>query len=197
MEYIIPALRPLAVPIDSIKVDPKNAMDHPDENLEGIMASLRTYKQRKPIVVNSETKTAEAGSGTLKAALALGWSHIAVVFVKDDPNTARGYAIADNRVAQSATWNEKNLLAALEEITVEDDGLQAMFDKLEAEFSSEPTELKPIDVKAPPKMCWVLIGIPLVKYGDVADVMDKLAAIPEVIMESTFNDDTSRQDGAT
>jgi len=83
---IIDSLKPLAVPIDSVKLDSDNARLHPEGNIAVIKRSLEAYGQRKPIVVNGDT--VEAGNGLLQAARELGWEEIAAVFVKDDPQAA-------------------------------------------------------------------------------------------------------------
>jgi hypothetical protein len=49
-------------------------------------------------------------------------------------------------------------------------------------------ELKTLEVKPPPKMAWVLIGIPLVRYGEISGIMEKLARDETIFMESTVND---------
>ena len=41
---------------------------------------------------------------------------------------------------------------------------------------------------AAPKMTWVLIGIPTVRFGEIAEKMESLAAIEGVVLESTSND---------
>ena len=114
LSYIVEPLRPLAVLIDSVALDPSNAMDHPTENLEAIRGSLAKYGQRKPLVVNRNGNVIEAGNGTWTAAKALGWEFIAAVFVDDDPHTATGYAIADNRTAQLADWFYDRLVVQLQ-----------------------------------------------------------------------------------
>lgn len=102
--YITESLRPLAVPIESLHEDPANARIGHD--VQGIKASLQAYGQRKPIVVNRlQNGKIEAGNGTYHAAKELGWSHIAVVFVEDDPATAAGYGIADNRLGDLSSWD--------------------------------------------------------------------------------------------
>jgi DNA modification methylase len=116
LPYIAQDLRPLAVPINSVKPDPGNARQHPERNLETIKASLERYGQRKPIVVNRKTKTIEAGNGTWEMAKALGWPKIAVVFVEDDSTTAVGYGIADNRTAELAEWDEQVLVNLLKSL---------------------------------------------------------------------------------
>lgn len=106
--YISESLRPLAVLIDSLHEDPANARVGHD--VARIAASLKAYGQRKPIVANRlQSGKIEAGNGTYRAAKQLGWSHIAVVFVDDDPATAAAFGIADNRVGEFSRWDEEVL----------------------------------------------------------------------------------------
>lgn len=107
--YIAEPLRPLAVPIDSLHEDPANArMGH---DLDRIAASLKAYGQRKPVIANRlQDGKIEAGNGTWRAAKTkLSWSHIAVVFVDDDPATAAAYGVADNRVGELSRWDKDAL----------------------------------------------------------------------------------------
>ena len=108
------------VGIDEVKPDSRNARLHPERNLETIKTSLRVYGQRKPIVVNKRTGIIEAGNGLWQAAKDLGWEKIAVVYVDDDPATATGYAIMDNRSAELAEWDEEILGDLLEELKLEE-----------------------------------------------------------------------------
>ena len=115
-EKIIEPLRPLAVPIDSVRPDPGNARVHPPRNVEALKRSLSAYGQRKPIVVNrSENNRIIAGNGLWRAAKELGWERIAAVFVEDDPATATGFALMDNQSALLAEWD----YAKLEELVSE------------------------------------------------------------------------------
>lgn len=127
--YIAEQLRPLAVPIDQLTSDPANTRKHNIANISGIKGSLRVYGQRKPIVVNRRNGVVEAGNGTLEAAVALNWTHLAVVYVDDDPNTAAGYSVSDNRTAELAEWDNEALSKILLEIKTEDEDLQAMLQK--------------------------------------------------------------------
>ena len=130
LPYIASALRPLAVPIEDLVPDPANARTHPAENLGAIRASLRVYGQRKPVVVNRRTGVVEAGNGTLAAARELGWTHLAAVYVDDEPVTAAGFAVADNRSSELAEWDDDALAKLLPTIETDDAELRAMFDKL-------------------------------------------------------------------
>jgi ParB-like chromosome segregation protein Spo0J len=101
--------------IADLSEDPANARKHGPTNLEAIKASLRAYGQRKPIVV-TESGVVLAGNGTLRAAKALGWTDIATVPADLDGVEARGFAIADNRTAELAEWDEDVLAATLSAI---------------------------------------------------------------------------------
>jgi hypothetical protein len=59
-----------------------------------------------------------AGNGTLEAAKSLGWSEIAVTRCPDDwdSDTAKAYALADNRSSELAEWDEKSLVGQLLEL---------------------------------------------------------------------------------
>lgn len=106
--YIIESLRPLAIPIADCHLDPTNART--GHAVDRIAGSLRQYGQRKPIVVNaSEGNKIEAGNGMWLAAKSLGWTHIAAVMVEDDPMTAVGYGIADNRPGDLSRWDTEVL----------------------------------------------------------------------------------------
>lgn len=116
LAHIVPDLHPLAVPTSSLEVDPRNARRHDPRSIAEITRSLQTYQQRKPIVYNRRTGLVIAGNGTLEAFRAAGWKWIAAVGVEDDPTTAAGYSIADNRTAELSEWDEARLQELLAEL---------------------------------------------------------------------------------
>jgi len=113
---ILESLLPLAVTIDKVKLDPRNARTHPEPNMAAIQQSLKAYGQRKPIVVNARTGEIEAGNGLFQAAVNLGWTQVAAVMVTDDEDTAKGYAIMDNQSALLAEWDFPVLKDLLQEL---------------------------------------------------------------------------------
>jgi len=94
------------VAIESLKLDPNNARKHSKRNLDAIAASLNRFGQRKPIVVHNGTVI--AGNGTLEAAKSLGWTEIGITRCPDDwdADTAKAYALADNRSSELAEWDD-------------------------------------------------------------------------------------------
>jgi DNA modification methylase len=105
------------VEIKSLISDPKNARQHDDKNLQAIAGSLRKFGQRKPIVV-SQDNVVVAGNGTIQAAKNLGWTEIDVVRVPADwsLDQIKAFALADNRTAELAVWNQEVLTAQLQEL---------------------------------------------------------------------------------
>jgi DNA modification methylase len=120
--------------IAELTPDPNNARQHDDKNLKAIMGSLKEFGQRKPIVI-TEAGTIVAGNGTVEAAKRLGWTDIEVVRVPADWTDAqvKAFAIADNRTAELANWNQEVLTSQLLELEAEGWEL--------AEFGFEPLEL--------------------------------------------------------
>jgi hypothetical protein len=119
---IVPDLWPLAVPVDSLTPLPKNPRRG---DVEAMRGSLRTYGQRKPVVVNVETEEAviEAGNTTRAAAVREGWTHLAIVRVRDDPSTETGYAVADNRMGQLGSFDLALLADATSRLQAADPAL--------------------------------------------------------------------------
>ena len=123
LSHIAEGLRPLATPISKVKPDPKNARKHSDRNIAAIANSLARFGQVQPIVVNKLNSIVVAGNGRLTAAKSLEWTHIAVLYVELDPISQTGYALADNRTAEMAEWDEAMLAQAFEDIKAIDSAL--------------------------------------------------------------------------
>lgn len=107
-------------PISKLTPDPQNARAHDKRNLDAIATSLEKFGQRKPIVITPEGIIL-AGNGTVQAAKQLGWKEVAVSVAPADwdYNTARAYALADNRTAELAEWNTDILATQLVELDAE------------------------------------------------------------------------------
>jgi ParB-like chromosome segregation protein Spo0J len=105
------------VKIDSLTFDPANARKHDSKNLKAIASSLEKFGQRKPIVVTPDSVVV-AGNGTLEAAKSLGWSEIAVARtpIGWTWDQIKAFALADNRTAELAEWDDKVLADQLLEL---------------------------------------------------------------------------------
>lgn len=141
------------IPCAELHNDPANVRKHGEQNLAAIKASLARFGQQKPIVVNQDGVVI-AGNGTLMAARALGWQTIKAVRTNLAGSEATAFAIADNRTAELAEWDDAALQQQLAAIAIDDEELLAAtgFDekelaKLAAANAPQVTE---DDVPEPP-----------------------------------------------
>jgi DNA modification methylase len=104
------------VAIESLTLDPNNARKHSKRNIDSITASLLRFGQRKPLVVHRGVVI--AGNGTLEAARSIGWNEIKISKVPEDwdEETAKAYAIADNRSSELAEWDDIVLANQLQDL---------------------------------------------------------------------------------
>jgi len=113
-----------SVAIESISQDPANVRKHSERNLSAIVASLRKFGQQKPIVVNADGIIL-AGNGTYEAAKRLGLEKIDIVRSALKGADATGFAIADNRTAELAEWDDTALAETLRALQSEDFDVEA------------------------------------------------------------------------
>ncbi len=158
LAHIAAPLRPLAVRVDSLHLDPSNARQHGEKNSNAIKASLSRFGQRKPIVVQASGMIVRAGNGTLEAARALGWSHIAATIIDEGHTQATAFAIADNQTALSATWDDDILSATLESLVADgvdlhdlgfdDDDLSSLIQGIDAGGDTDPDNIPEVPEEA-------------------------------------------------
>jgi DNA modification methylase len=114
-------LKALAVPIKKLKPLPGNPRRG---DVEAVRRSYERFGQRKPIVAQRDG-TVIAGNHQLKAAQLLGWSEMAVVWVDDDEQTAKAFALADNRTADLGHYDNEALAELLADVAVDPELLLA------------------------------------------------------------------------
>ena len=92
-------------PVKSLRPAPGNARRHKKADLAVLAESLRSFGQRKPVVLDAAGLVI-AGAGTLAAAKALGWTELWVAPSELTGADAVAYALADNRTAELSEWDE-------------------------------------------------------------------------------------------
>jgi len=148
------------IAVADLSLDPSNVRKHSRRNLDAIKASLRKFGQQKPIVVDAKGIVL-AGNGTLTAAKELGWTEIQIVRTELAGVEATAFAIADNRTAELAEWDEDGLANVLQSLKVEDADLLAAtgYDAAEVDKMSK-AEVTEDEVPEPPDE-------PITKMGDL------------------------------
>lgn len=120
------------VPIDQVFCSPTNPRRN-DAAVPHVAASLRRFGWQQPIVARRSGEVV-AGNTRLKAAQQLGMTEVPVWWFEGDDLAATAFAIADNRSAMFAEWDEPVLAQLLEELRAEDslDGVGYTEDDLDA-----------------------------------------------------------------
>lgn len=113
---IAPHLQYLAVPIDSLKLDPDNVNEHTAENLATIRASFDRVGQLKPVVC-LDNGTIKAGNGAWMVAKEMGATLLAAVPIPADVSQyADEFALADNQSGRLSHFQPDRLKAMIEKL---------------------------------------------------------------------------------
>lgn len=126
-----------------------------DNAVEAVMASIREFGFRQPIVVD-EQGVIIVGHTRLKAAIKLGLSEVPVHVAKDlSPAQIKAYRIADNQLASLAEWDPALLPIELGELQAADFDIGLIGfdqDELAKILNGEASDglCDPDDVPAPP-----------------------------------------------
>ena len=136
---IAPPLAPLVVAVNTLHLLDGNPRRG---DVAAVARSLERFGQRKPIVANRDG-TVIAGNHTLLAAIDLGWTEIAVVFVDDDDTTAKAFALADNRTAELGGYDDDALAAIIAEVQASDAELLAATGWTDADLAALLNHIDP------------------------------------------------------
>ena len=100
-------------PVGELRAHGGNARLHSAEQIEQIKASMMAFGFTNPLLVD-EAGMLIAGHGRLEAAQALGIAKVPVIVLKHlSPAQRDALRLADNRIAENATWDQALLRDAL------------------------------------------------------------------------------------
>lgn len=99
--------------IVSLKPNPQNARVHPPEQLDKLAASIRAFGFASPVLIDKHSMIV-VGHGRTEAARMAGHTKVPTIMLEHlTPDQVRAYTIADNRLAEDATWDEGKLATEL------------------------------------------------------------------------------------
>lgn len=108
-------------PVSGLKPAKRNARRHSERQIAQIKASIGRYGFLNPVLVDAEGSII-AGHGRVEAARALHMSEVPVLCIAHlTPAEVKAYALADNRIAENATWDAADLRAEIAELALEVD----------------------------------------------------------------------------
>jgi ParB-like chromosome segregation protein Spo0J len=172
----------------------RNSRTHSEQQVSQIAGSIQEFGFCNPVLIDA-TNGIIAGHGRVLAAQLLKRETVPCLRLSHLTDAQkRAYVLADNRIALSSGWDEEMLANELSDLHADefDVGLLG-FDESEIlralGMQEEPDgELKQLKIQEPPKMTWVLIGIPTIEFGNINETVEQIAKLPTTIVEVTAND---------
>jgi DNA modification methylase len=178
----------------------RNARTHSPEQIAEIAGSIKTFGMMSVILVDPEGEII-AGHGRVLAARKLDLTKLPVIVISHlSERDRRAYAIADNKIALNAGWNDELLQVELDALKTEgidlsilgftDEDLQELADQLRPELCFEKEDSVP---EAPavamsrPGDIWVM-GDHKFICGDALDEKVYRALLEDEIADMVFGD---------
>jgi len=146
--------------LDQLKPREDNPRIHSEKQLAAIMASIRKFGFRTPVITDEHGEIL-AGHGRYEAAKKLSLNEIPTVVAEGlSQAQKRAYVLADNKIAEMSKW-DKTLLKNQIEILIQEDfeiettgfstaEIDIMFDMASEPAPGDPEDLQPEDVMEEP-----------------------------------------------
>ena len=113
-------LRIEQLPIHALNLDPRNPRRHSDLQIGQIARSIESFGFNVPVVIDG-SNCVLAGHGRVLAARKLGWHSVpAVRLTHLTPAQARAFSIADNRLTENSTWDDRLLGEIFRDLATQD-----------------------------------------------------------------------------
>jgi DNA methylase/ParB-like nuclease domain len=107
-------------PIVALRLDPQNPRLHSRKQVRQIAKSIASFGFNVPVLVDAE-QCVIAGHGRVLAAKELGWTEVPVIAIEHlNAAQRRAFAIADNRLTENSTWDDRLLAEQLKELSILD-----------------------------------------------------------------------------
>lgn len=156
-----------------LKPNPRNPNKHPEAQLDLLAKVIAANGWRGPVVVSKRSGLVIKGHARLDVALRKRWATVPV----DDQDYATeademADLVADNKIAELSESDD----AEIAKILAEFGGENERFGLLADEDEDADEAVREIEVKAPPRMGWVLIGCPIEEFGRVQKFTEDLPA---------------------
>src|SRR3984957_9413770 len=108
------------LPVGSLRLDPQNPRHHNARQIGQIARSIESFGFNVPVLVDRDNKVL-AGHGRVLALQRLGRSEAPVIRLEHlTPAQAKAFNVADNRLTETASWNDRLLGEVLQELSAQD-----------------------------------------------------------------------------
>ena len=105
--------------LEELKPDPANPRRHSKKQVRQIAESIKAFGFNVPVLIDGEGKVI-AGHGRLLAAKELGMTEAPTLCLDHlSPAQARAFVIADNRLTENSSWDDRLLAEQLQELSLQ------------------------------------------------------------------------------
>ncbi len=177
----------------SLKDNDFNWRTHGDAQLNALDGLLDEVQWAGALLYNEATGNLVDGHARKKVALARGEALVPVLVGSWTPEQEAKLLATLDPLAAMAGADAGRLDELLRSVQTPSDAVAALLEQLASDHGlladKGQTELRDIDPQPPPKMSWVLVGIPTVRFGEIAADVQRIAALPGVFVETTVGDE--------
>ena len=180
------------VKASELRPHPHNWRVHPENQRDALRGVLAEVGYADALLARElPDGTLELIDGHLRAETTPDMEVPVLILDLDDAEAAKLLALHDP-LAEMAEADEEALAELVANVETENAAVQALLNKMITEpmsldSTTDSIELRQLETKRPPKMAWVMIGIPTVRFGEIAKTVESLAEREGIVIESTCN----------
>lgn len=117
---VTPPLTTTQRPIRELRPDPRNPRIHSRKQIRQIAQSIEAFGFNVPVLIDAQNRVI-AGHGRLKACELLGWTEVPSICLDHlSEAQVKAFLIADNKLTENATWDQRLLGESLLELSGQD-----------------------------------------------------------------------------
>jgi ParB-like chromosome segregation protein Spo0J len=179
------------VPREKVKRYFNNPRKH-EKGIQTLASIIQAFGFRQPLLVDKDLILIK-GEGRLLAAELLQLPAVPVWIAEDlTPAQVKALRIADNKVHEESEWDHGKLGVELESLLAENFDMSLTgFDRSELDRVLAKDEgdamLEPIEIRPAPTHAWVLVGIDVNRYAEIAEEVEKISRLDGVFCEVVAN----------
>jgi hypothetical protein len=174
------------VPAGQLKAHPANWRRHPKEQAAALRAVLREVGWADAAIARED----EDGQlvlldGHLRAGLDPKQEIPVLVLDVTEEEGLKILATLDP-LAAMAEKDEEAMRALAEQAKLDEETLRDLVNRQIEEEGN--VHLAPKVITTPPVMSWILVGIPTIRFGEIAEVVEKLTSVDDIFCEIVVGD---------
>ena len=181
------------VKADRLRPHPNNWRVHPKGQQDALRGLLAEIGYADALLARElPDGTLELIDGHLRAETTPEVEVPVLILDLDDAEAAKLLALHDPLAAMAEADNDV-LAELIGRVETDSEAVRELLDQMVTQpegipLDADMVELQPLDTRAPPRMTWVLIGVPTVRFGEIARLVESVANVKGIIVESTSND---------